>query len=649
MSGEDKSSGGLKNPLPQKPLPKKKAYLVFEGGGAKGIAHAGTAVAFEQNQYFDPQGYAGTSAGAIIASLLAVGYQPREIFNLRKGKGPSGNVENILDHLPDWYEVSEPVHLFTRFDWFKLKFARQMMVWAGTHPNATLFLSWGVLFSVLFPTLYVGFVGFVRLARASDLFPPGQHFLVTYGMIAVHCLVTIAFLGLVTFLLRGFRGAASLEKFVDCMDFLFKKKLRPLGSVFENRRPVTFGDLARHGIVLKVVAANLTLKSDMVFSTDDPRCANLSVAEAVAASIAIPFVFVPRKITIPFARDELTTFLSDSRINELEAGQAAKNGGTVIPPYIDLTCMLCDGGVVSNLPAWVFDGQTVGDKDCWVVTSETTDISDRIWYSGRGLKFVFRLFNTAVFGASRLNVRQVPNILRLVNKPEVEVFDFDASGGKLYLDTMRAYGNAGVEIAKLTIEEDKLLRIHGRLLSEIKAHFQDPVGFRLRAALVERTPEHSFVRLWSHVDFDGYADKWLELPLEGTMIERCMESQDSVDVLNLKDPKEKELFNLKGVDDRVLARTPADICWSMAFRLPDLGDQNGRSIALALDCNFPFFSDAVAQEEGGLTCCSPEGERLDKTKLVEIVTAIVQSVWMDGSARNHEKGNKTNVFADDGV
>ena len=128
MSGEDKSSGGLNNPLPQKPLPKKKAYLVFEGGGAKGIAHAGTAVAFEQNQYFDPQGYAGTSAGAIIASLLAVGYQPREIFNLRKGKGPSGNIENILDHLPDWYEVSETVLLFTRFDWFKLKFARQMMV-----------------------------------------------------------------------------------------------------------------------------------------------------------------------------------------------------------------------------------------------------------------------------------------------------------------------------------------------------------------------------------------------------------------------------------------------------------------------------------------------------------------------------------------
>jgi NTE family protein len=55
-----------------------KADAVFEGGGVKGIGLVGAVAAVEQAGY-DFVNLAGTSAGAIVASLLAVGYTGAEI------------------------------------------------------------------------------------------------------------------------------------------------------------------------------------------------------------------------------------------------------------------------------------------------------------------------------------------------------------------------------------------------------------------------------------------------------------------------------------------------------------------------------------------------------------------------------------------
>lgn len=53
---------------------------IFEGGGAKGIWHIGAFKATEErNIKFSSIG--GTSAGAIIASLIAAGYTADELFN----------------------------------------------------------------------------------------------------------------------------------------------------------------------------------------------------------------------------------------------------------------------------------------------------------------------------------------------------------------------------------------------------------------------------------------------------------------------------------------------------------------------------------------------------------------------------------------
>jgi len=53
------------------------AFAVLEGGGVKGIAHVGALARFHEEPTLHFIGYAGTSAGAIVASLAAVGYRAR--------------------------------------------------------------------------------------------------------------------------------------------------------------------------------------------------------------------------------------------------------------------------------------------------------------------------------------------------------------------------------------------------------------------------------------------------------------------------------------------------------------------------------------------------------------------------------------------
>jgi NTE family protein len=64
----------------------KRVDLVFEGGGVKGIGLAGAFAALEQQGY-TPHAVAGTSAGAIVAALVAAGYRSAEL-------------DRILLHLP---------------------------------------------------------------------------------------------------------------------------------------------------------------------------------------------------------------------------------------------------------------------------------------------------------------------------------------------------------------------------------------------------------------------------------------------------------------------------------------------------------------------------------------------------------------------
>ena len=57
--------------------------IAFQGGGAKGVLHVGALQALEERKLLDSvHRVAGTSAGAIAATLFAVGYSPKEIKDI---------------------------------------------------------------------------------------------------------------------------------------------------------------------------------------------------------------------------------------------------------------------------------------------------------------------------------------------------------------------------------------------------------------------------------------------------------------------------------------------------------------------------------------------------------------------------------------
>ena len=58
-----------------------KADAIFEGGGVRGIGFVGSVCCLEEKNY-QWQRLAGTSAGSIIAALLAVGYTGKELKNI---------------------------------------------------------------------------------------------------------------------------------------------------------------------------------------------------------------------------------------------------------------------------------------------------------------------------------------------------------------------------------------------------------------------------------------------------------------------------------------------------------------------------------------------------------------------------------------
>jgi NTE family protein len=75
-------------------------YIVLSGGGIKGISYCGAmkfleemGILHDDNGKCKIKGYAGTSAGAIIATLLAVGYTSEELLTVLKNL----NIEKLFD------------------------------------------------------------------------------------------------------------------------------------------------------------------------------------------------------------------------------------------------------------------------------------------------------------------------------------------------------------------------------------------------------------------------------------------------------------------------------------------------------------------------------------------------------------------------
>lgn len=222
---------------------RRPIYAIFQGGGAKGIAHAGAVAGIEANN-LDVVGVAGTSAGALIATLVAIGYLADDIYEPASGR-------NILDTVN-----LNPVTALGEQDWNTLVSIKNDLRRIG---------------------VFVGLLG----ALLGSLGAP-------------RTLPRLAWL-----LFR--RGQLGPERVRDLVDQIVRKRLNDVLAAGDKpplpRGPVKFKHLDPRlptVVPLKIVATDIDNSALVVFSQSVTP--EVCIGEAVAASVAIPLVFKPARI-----------------------------------------------------------------------------------------------------------------------------------------------------------------------------------------------------------------------------------------------------------------------------------------------------------------------------------------------------------------
>lgn len=238
-----------------------RLYVAFEGGGAKGVAHIGALKALERPE-FALCGFAGTSAGAIVAALAAAGYSADEIID------PAKETTLLKTISPDPDSPLRATDVFGASGWARIARLR------GAYARLKV---------VGFPALlFNGVLIAIAISLLSALSATAA-FVLNAALLGL--LGTAAYV-----IARLLTGLARLTRFRDHLNEALRRKL----GLPEGRR-VVFADL-RDRPCLKVIAADLSNRSLRLFSSDAPEDGRVEVARAVAASICIPVIFAPFRL-----------------------------------------------------------------------------------------------------------------------------------------------------------------------------------------------------------------------------------------------------------------------------------------------------------------------------------------------------------------
>jgi NTE family protein len=400
-----------------------RAFVVFEGGGARGVAHVGALRILEDNE-IHVSGWSGTSAGSIIATLACVGFKSTDLIgpdgtspliekinnccseiNVAERPQPSGLIARLkaagrgifredqpagAKPLPTFRKITD---MLGRWRWRRLRVVRAIAAILGNR--------WVRLVALLAMTVAL-FLSFAAIWVGSP----------DAGAAAVFLsFVLIAVLGTLTAIATGiFNGLVGLGHFRRCFNLILLWQLEKKDGVRrEHDSTVTFETLhnAPHCQPLKIVATDIVNQTVRVFSYETTP--EVAVADAVCASICIPMVFKPWRIR------------EDPR-----------------PPGFFL-----DGGLLSNLPVWTLDDERNIDPEAWTLAITLKAPNE----PGKLRAGIVSAIRTVVFGSSVLDRRGVSS-LRVVTLPvELGLLSFDASP-----DEIRRCVDEAADAARLAIE-----------------------------------------------------------------------------------------------------------------------------------------------------------------------------------------------------
>ncbi len=446
-------------------MPTASIIGVFEGGGARGVAHVGALKAVEDDGMVFAA-IAGTSAGAIIAALVAAGYRADEIFD------PDRPRENLIRQITG----RGPTGLFA--GWWRLALLRRGLALAR-HPITHLHLT--ATASVL--AMWLAEHGWHHVLLGWK----GGQWLQAMGVVFLGLLLCGVTLAVVIHPLLLRRGLFPTAPMVREFDRMLRRKVGP-----EQCGPVTFRQLHQAtAIDLAVVATDFHTGSAVVF--DRINHPDVAVARAVAASIAVPVLLQPVEMAL--------------------------GGATIRGPMRRPAARLMDGGMVSNLPAWLFEARRRQGR----LKTAAFMLDDGPAKAGGVLGYWARVANIAIFGGQGLASRSVPDLtaVRLRCAP-LGMLDFDVAPDQACAVHGRARRDARIGLARLSGAAEAIITgVLAALAADEARHSTDACP--AVSIVVPATPEELLVRF--HHQARDPAALATRLPLHGSIAGECLRRQ----------------------------------------------------------------------------------------------------------------------------
>lgn len=564
----------------------RPVFAVFEGGGAKGIALIGALRALEDGEA-DIQGVAGTSAGAIMAVLSAAGFAAADLFDHKNQKTLFGNQAFPFRKVTDVLGANA---------WWQLRCIRAIGA-----------------FLAQIKSIGLGLIGLALVLVALAWCTQASAWAVLIGALASIGLLALLAVGLACL------GLVSLQQLRKNLNIILlwkcsqQQKNLPANErnsalealIQEGNSEITFAQAKALGWKpIKIVASNITQGRIEVFS--EATTPHVSLADAVAASICIPILF--RAIHL---NPKAEAPHSASRQPSGTTPEAAPHS-------------FVDGGMLSNLPAWVFEEERSLNPDAAVIAIEleappsTTQAPSRL----SGLAFLGALVRTALFGAGALSKRvrgllipvQLTPLKR--NGQVLQLLEFD-------VDTLDASGiisDAHTFVMERLV--DQLVRIPSELrefTEGVRALFLNVIAdedlrslfqthgkpAQVRVAIATRPRNHlSSWKLHDGAGFDDrHPDRELYLPDPGSLVAKAVAlGRATVATKATLD----SLCQEGGLAGQTLqANGWSELCWSIAIPY-----SNGQtSAALVIDSNAELMqNEAVVEQELDLVLQSIQTE-----------------------------------------
>lgn len=496
---------------------RQRVYCVFEGAGARGLAHIGALKAIFENKGIDIVGYAGTSAGAIVAALAASGYEPTEIYSpetqdsiLKKVDRDSSNNDVTVTKVP----AITPVGLLGTAAWKKISLLRSFI-----HKRKFLFTCFSAVLAIC---MIFGIIFFQRII------------IILFISIIISSILYARHLA---------RGLVSLQHINDAVNQLLLMKLK--GK--RQGDPVTFRMLSEMGLPpLRIVAANVTTSELTIFSSETTP--EISVAEAVCASICIPIVFKPFEIS----------------------------GNSYF-----------DGGLVSNLPTWAFDEERECDRDALTAAiqikekTEASNGKNEMWPPFSALKAM-------LYGTDLLNKRAVDRLTTTTLEVDLGLLDFDLTATEADEILSQAEGYCKVDLIKRMIElPQKINSVCGevagectRLVNEVHSAFGvTDFNCSIRVAVGIRSPTNKSVKIEFSSGFEQLTDERIRLPVDSSLMGEALTKNRSLYV-SADDPTNWERYLARPQDRWVKKMIYPKLQWILCIPLV-VGDN--KTLVIAID------------------------------------------------------------------